>query len=284
MDTAMTEGQLGAYLRRIDVGHLLAERAGPSVKLLESVVAGHNRNIPFESLDPVLGRPVADLRTAALVEKLVHRRRGGYCYEHNGLLSGALLALGYDVAALTGRVVWMRPEDAPTAPRTHVALVVTLPDTAERYLVDVGFGGQTLSSPIRFDEDAPQQTRHEPYRLVPAGEGRRRLEAEIGGAWQPLYVLEPDIQQRVDLEVGSWYVSTHPDSGFVRGLSAALVTDDARWNLRGRVLRVHRRAGGSERTVLASAAEVVEVLTGRFGIDLTGLDDVEARLSPVLDN
>jgi arylamine N-acetyltransferase len=178
----------------------------------------------------------------------------------------------------------MQPEGAPTAARTHVALLVTLPETAERYLVDVGFGGQTLSSPIRFDEEAPQQTRHEPYRLVPMGEGRRRLEAEIGGVWQPLYVLEPDVQQRVDLEIGSWYVSTHPDSVFVRGLSAGLIADDARWELRGRVLRVHRLAGGSERTVLASAAEVVEVLTDRFGIDLTGLDDVEARLRPVLDN
>jgi arylamine N-acetyltransferase len=284
MDTAMTGSDLLAYLRRIDVGDLLDPQSGPSLKLLESVVAGHNRNIPFENLDPVLGRPVVDLRTGSLVDKLVHRRRGGYCYEQNGLLSGALLALGYDVTPLTARVVWMQPAGAPPSARTHLALAVSLPGNPERYLVDVGFGGQTLSSPIRFDEEAPQQTRHEPYRVVPMPDGWRRLEAEIRGAWQPLYVLGPDAQLRVDLEVGSWYVSTHPDSGFVRGLSAALIVDDARWNLRGRVLSVHRRDGDTDRTVLGSAADVIELLTGRFGIDLTGLDDVEAHVTRVLDS
>jgi arylamine N-acetyltransferase len=283
MDTAMTGSELLAYLRRIDVPDLLDTPSGPNLKMLETVVAGHNRTIPFENLDPVLGRPVADLRTEALVEKLVHRHRGGYCYEQNGLLSGALLALGYDVAALSARVVWMQPAGAPPPRRTHLALAVSLPAAPERYLVDVGFGGQTLSSPIRLDEVAPQQTRHEPYRLVPTPDGWRRLETEIRGSWQPLYVLGPDVQQRVDLEVGSWYVSTHPDSGFVRGLSAALIVDDARWNLRGRVLSVHSRGGDTDRTVLASTADVLASLTGRFGIDLSGLDDVEAHVARVLD-
>jgi arylamine N-acetyltransferase len=265
----MTATELRAYLRRIGVANLLDARPEPTLKTLQTVVAGHNRSIPFETLDPVLGQPVADLRTGPLVEKLVHRHRGGYCYEQNGLLSAALLALGYNVAALTGRVVWMQPDEALPAPRTHLALAVAIPATGERYLVDVGFGGQTLSSPIRLDEETPQPTRHEPYRLVSTQDDWRRLEAEIRGSWQPLYVLGPDAQERIDLEVGSWYVSTHPDSGFVRGLSAALVADDARWNLRGRILKVHYRTGSSDRVVLKTAADVIDVLTGRFGIDVT---------------
>ncbi|SCL70212.1 arylamine N-acetyltransferase [Micromonospora citrea] len=282
MDTPMTASELHAYLRRIDVADLLGACPEPTLGTLETVVAGHIRSIPFETLDPALGRPVADLRTGALVEKLVHRHRGGYCYEQNGLLSGALLALGYDVAALTGRVVWKQPDDAPPTPRTHLALAVAVPTTGERYLVDVGFGAQTLSAPIRIDGEGPQPTRHEPYRLVAMPDGWRRLEAEIRGTWRPLYVLGPDAQARIDLEVGSWYVSTHPESAFVRGLSAGLVADDARWGLRGNLLRVHRRTGDSERVVLGSAAAVIEVLTGRFGIDVTGLGDVEARLTRLL--
>lgn len=280
----MTADELRAYHERIDVTDVLDPHGGPTLKTLETVIAGHNRTIPFETLDPVLGRPVADLRTSSLVEKLVHRRRGGYCYEQNGLIAGALLALGYDVTTLTGRVVWMQPDDAPSAARTHSALAVTIPSTDERYLVDVGFGGQTLSSPIPFDRETPHRTRHEPYRLVSVRDGWRRLEAEIRGSWQPLYVLGPDAQERIDLEVGSWYVSTHPDSVFVRGLSAALIADDARWNLRGRVLTVHRRTGGSERTVFDSAADVVELLTSFFGIDITGIEDVETHVARVLDN
>lgn len=280
----MTADELRAYLQRINVAAVLDIHSAPTLKTLETVVAGHNRNIPFETLDPVLGRPVADLRTGTLVEKLVHRHRGGYCYEQNGLISGALLALGYDVTALTGRVVWMQPDDASPPARTHLALAVNIPSTDESYLVDVGFGGQTLSSPIRLDRATPQQTRHERYRLVSMPDGWRRLEAEIRGSWQPLYVLGPDAQQRIDLEVGSWYVSTHPESGFVRGLSAALTADDGRWNLRGRVLTAHHRTGGSERTMLTSAVDVIEVLTGRFGIDITGLDNIEAHITRVLDS
>ena len=83
-------------------------------------------------------------------------------------------------------------------------------------------------------------------------------------------------------QVGSWYVSTYPESGFVTGLSVALVTDDARWNLRGRNLAIHRK-GETERIRFDTAAQVVEALTDRFGIDLTGLGDVEARVNQVMD-
>lgn len=77
-------------------------------------------------------------------------------------------------------------------------------------------------------------------------------------------------------------MSTYPGSHFVTTLTAALVTDDARWNLNGRNLAIHAN-GGTERIRLESAAEVVVALTDRFGIDLTGLGDVEARINEVLD-
>lgn len=271
---------LTAYLSRID----FAGRTDATLDTLRAVMAAHNRSIPFENLDPLTGVPVADLSAEALTDKLVHRRRGGYCYEHNGLLGYVLEQLGYDVTRLAGRVVWMHAPDALPA-QTHQVLSVRLPDGDGPYLVDVGFGGQTLTSPIRLVAGPVQQTRHEPYRLLDHAEGFE-LQAQIRGEWQPLYLLSPDPKPRIDLEVGSWYVSTHPASVFVVGLSAALVTDDARWNLRGRHLAVHR-ADGTKRTRLDSAAEVLDVLTDRFGVDLSDLGDradVEARVSQVLDS
>ncbi len=136
------------------------------VETLRNVVAAHGRSIPFENLDPLLGVPVSDLSAQALGDKLITRRRGGYCYEHNGLLGYALDELGYGVERLAGRVVWMKEPDAPLPALTHNVLAVTVPDEAGRFLVDVGFGGQTLSSPIRLHAGAVQQTRHEPYRLL----------------------------------------------------------------------------------------------------------------------
>jgi arylamine N-acetyltransferase len=93
-------------------------------------VAGHNRSIPFENLDPLMGIPVADLSAGALADKLVHRRRGGYCYEHNGLMGYVLEALGFEqVDRLTGRVVWMNPdwETARPPAQTHQLLSVAVP-------------------------------------------------------------------------------------------------------------------------------------------------------------
>jgi arylamine N-acetyltransferase len=196
-----------------------------------------------------------------------------------------LEALGYGVERLAGRVVWMRSPDAPLPAQTHNVLSVTVPGTAGRSLVDVGFGGQTLSSPIRLEAGPVQSTRHEPYRLVATTDGLT-LEANVREEWQPLYLFTTRAQPRIDLEVGSWYVSTHPRSVFVTGLSVALVTDDERWNLRGRNLAIHRQ-GRTERIRHDTAAQVLDTLTDRFGIDLDDLGDravLEARVDAVLDS
>ncbi len=269
-----------AYLTRI----AFTGPVEPTLDTLRGIVAAHNRAIPFENLDPLTGVPVVDLSAEALADKLIDRRRGGYCYEHNGLLGYVLEAFGFDVQRLAGRVVWMHDGDDLPA-QTHQVLAVTLPDGEGPYLVDVGFGGQTLTSPIRLQSGPVQQTRHEPYRLLDHPEGFE-LQAEVRGAWQPLYLLDPSPRPRIDLEVGSWYVSTYPKSVFVVGLTAALVTDDARWNLRGRNLAVHR-AAGSEKIRLQTAAEVLDLLDTRFGINIADLGDradLEARVGQVLDS
>jgi arylamine N-acetyltransferase len=256
----------------------------PTVETVHGLVAGHNRSIPFENLDPLLGIPVADLSAAALSDKLVSRRRGGYCYEHNGLMGHVLDELGFGVERLAGRVLWMNPSAALPA-QTHQVLSVTVSGLDGPLLVDVGFGGQTLTSPIRLQAGPVQETRHEPYRIRERGDGYQ-LEAEISGAWQSLYMYTTRPQPRIDLEVGSWYVSTHPNSHFVTGLTAALVTDDARWNLRGRNLAIHS-GGGTEKIRFDTAADVLEVLADRFGIDVADLGDradVEARVNEVLDS
>lgn len=278
MTTEVNTGiDLAAYFDRIGY----TGRASADLETLQALVAAHNGAIPFENLDPIMGVPVADLGPAALADKLVHRRRGGYCYEQNGVMGYVLTQLGFGVERLGGRVVWMHTSDDLPA-QTHEALSVTVPGADGPWLVDVGFGGQTLSSPIRLEVGTVQATRHEPYRVLEQGDGYV-LQAQIRDGWQSLYTFTTRPRPRIDREVGSWYVSTHPKSGFVTGLSVALLTDDARWNLRGRNLAIHS-AGNTERIRFETAADVLNALTERFGIDCTGLGDVEARVSEVLDS
>lgn len=271
---------LNGYFERINY----RRAAEPTLQVLQDLMTAHTGSIPFENLDPLMGVPVADLSPEALTDKLIRRRRGGYCYEQNGLLGYALAEIGFRVRRLAGRVVWMLPPDAPLGAQTHTVLAVTFPGSQGSYLVDVGFGGQTLTSPIRFEIGNAQPTTHEPYRLNDRGDGLI-LQALVRDEWTPLYVFGTHTVPQVDLNVGSWFVSTHPQSIFVTGLMVALTTEDARYNLAGRNLTVHR-ADGSEKIRLDDAAAVVDVLDERFGIDVAGVGEraaLEARIDKVLD-
>jgi arylamine N-acetyltransferase len=272
---------LTAYFDRINYRGAVA----PTLDVLQALMTAHTQVIPFENLDPLMGVPVDDLGPEALIDKLVHRRRGGYCYEHNGLLGYALAEIGFRVRRLSGRVIWMRPPDAPVPAQTHTVLAVTFPGSQGSYLVDVGFGGQTLTSPIRFEIGNVQQTKHEPYRLEDRGDGLV-LQAQVRGEWHALYEFTTQTRPQIDLKMGSWYVSTNPASHFVTGLMVALVSDDARINLSGRNLAIHRD-GGTEKIVLDDAAAVVDALRDRFGINIDDVGErggLEARLANIFDN
>lgn len=266
---------LAGYFARINY----RGAAEPTLEVLQDLVTGHTQTIPFENLDPMMGVPVDDLSAEALTDKLVHRRRGGFCYEQNGLMGYVLAELGFRVRRLAGRVVWMLPPDAPLPAVTHTVLAVTFPGSNGPYLVDVGFGGQTLTSPIRIETGTTQQTTHEPYRLQDRGDGLV-LQSEVRGEWRSLYVFSPLNQPDIDLRVGSWFASTNPSSHFVTGLMAARVHNDTRLNLGGRNLSIHR-ADGTEKVRLDDVAAVMETLGEQFGINIADVGDQGALATRV---
>jgi N-hydroxyarylamine O-acetyltransferase len=134
----------------------------PTVEVLHALTAAHAQTIPFENLDVLLGRGI-DLAPEAVFDKLVRRRRGGYCFEHNGLFFDVLTALGFAVRPLSarGRIL---PPQGQIPPRTHMLLEVHI--GGERWLTDVGVGALSLTSAIRFAIDEEQHTPHEPRRIV----------------------------------------------------------------------------------------------------------------------
>ena len=146
----------------------------------------------------------------------------------------------------------------------------------------MGFGGQTPTSPLRLETGADQQTTHEPYRLQSRGD-ILLLQAEIRGEWQSLHEFASKTAPPIDLQVGSWYASTHSSSHFVTNLMASLVIADGRCYLSGRHLSIHRD-GGTENTGLPDAAAVVDALADRFGINVADTGDraaLEARIAEV---
>jgi N-hydroxyarylamine O-acetyltransferase len=266
---------LQAYLRRI--GWQGVARA--DMPTLQAIVASHVARIPFENLNPLLGLPV-NLEPAALERKLVHEGRGGYCFEQNLLLEAALRAVGFEVSGLIARVLWTRAEDAVT-PQTHMLLRVEM--AGESWLVDVGFGGQTLVGVLRLQADIEQATRLEPFRLLQMN-GDWRMQSLVRGQWLSLYRFDLRPVPLIDYVVANHYVSTHPDSNFVNHLNVARTTSEGRLGLRDREFTVRRIGHEPGRRTLGSVAEIRQVLENEFLIRLPAHPQLDQRLDDLPDS
>ncbi len=261
---------LDAYFRRIGY-------TGPRTATLETLSAillQHPLEIPFETLDPLLKRPVR-LDLASIERKIVHEGRGGWCFEQNLLLQHVLEYLGFRVTGYAARVLWGAPEGT-ALPRTHMLLRIDLADVP--YIADVGFGGLTLTGPLRLTPDVEQATPHETFRLIETG-GDFVLQVFVQGAWKPLYSFDLQRQRLVDYELANWHLCNHPESPFVSNLMAARVAPECRYGLFNNRLSTHPSQGDSEQRVLTSGAELREILTTVFGIRLPD----EAALDATLD-
>ncbi|MGH7044304.1 MAG: arylamine N-acetyltransferase family protein [Acetobacteraceae bacterium] len=260
---------IDAYFQRIGYA---GERA-PSLATLRGLHLCHAQAIAFENLDPLMGRPVR-LDLVSLQQKLVHAGRGGWCFEQNLLFSHALRALGFRVRCLSARVLWGQPEDAITA-RSHMLLRVDL--DAGPCIADVGFGGQTLTGPLRLEPDVEQATPHEPFRLMRAGEGFK-VQSKVGGAWKSLYRFDQQEQFQPDYEVSNYYLSHWPGSHFRHALMVGRPEADRRYALHNNQFSVHHLNGVTEQRSLTSAAELRRTLEGPFRLRLPDGAELDAVL------
>lgn len=223
---------LDAYFARIGY----AGPRTPALATLHALHALHPAAIPFENLDPLLGRPVR-LDLAALQAKLVAGRRGGYCFEHNTLFRAVLERLGLAVTGLAARVLWLSMPDGSPNPRTHMVLRVEA--GGETWLADVGFGGHLFGAPLRFIAGLEQPTASGPMRLV-QDDAAVTLQLRRAAGWKDVYRFTLEPQLPIDYEVANWYTSAHPASLFRSNLLMERLTPRARISLfNTRLVRQH---------------------------------------------
>jgi N-hydroxyarylamine O-acetyltransferase len=262
---------LDAYLQRIGYdGPRL-----PTVAVLHALHRRHALSIPFENLGALRGRPV-DFSPPALLTKLVHGGRGGYCFEQSHLFLHMLRALGFQAVPLIGRV---RPAGATTVfGLTHMLLRVEC--EGRTFLADVGYGNLSLLEPLELKPGLRQvHAGLEPRRLVQEGPLLVQ-QAEIKGTWTDIYAFSPAEAPAMDFEIGNWYTSTHPESRFVRNLIAVRLEPDRRHTLLNREYHLRFPGDRVETRILASAAELRDLLTQTFGLNLApdlALDCAELR-------
>ena len=268
---------LDAYLARIG----LDEPPGPDLDSLRAIVRHHAETIAFENLDPFCRVPVG-LDVASLEAKLVHGGRGGWCFEQNLLLRHALDAIGFRTTGLAARVVWMRPPESsePLPARGHMLLRVDLDEGP--HLVDVGFGGLTLTGVLRLEPGAEQATPHEPFRLVAVGSDDLAMQARLRGEWAALYRFSLQEQVQADYEVSNWYLSTHPDSHFLHGIMVARPDAGVRYALRNATLTTHHLDGASDARRIDDLDDLRDVLGATFRLRLPDTAEFDGALARVL--
>lgn len=245
---------LNSYLARIGL------HGRPSIT---QVHRAHLTSIPFENLDPHCGIPVS-LALEDVEQKLVSRRRGGYCFEQNLLLKAAFEALGAEVDMLLARVRVGAPPGV-MRPRSH--LVLRVRDRGSDWHADVGFGLGSPLEPLPFGPAGEQVQAGWRFRVVEDGPELVLQTAEADD-WLDVYAFRPDPVPLVDLETSNWFTSTHPHSPFVTGVIVSAHADDgSRTMLRdwdGLALKEQTPTAVTTTPVQRDA--VPELLATRFGL------------------
>jgi N-hydroxyarylamine O-acetyltransferase len=238
--------------------------AGLNAESLFGLHRTHLLTVPFENLDIHFGKPI-HLTTQALWDKIVVRRRGGFCYELNGMFAWLLEQIGFEVTYLNGRVYNKAGERGREF--DHLTLLVKIPDEEPNWLVDVGYG-DSFFEPLNFDYNGKQEQGLRAYRLDSVEDGFDLLQKDYDGNWNPQYFF--DLQARNfpgDYEEGCKYHQTSPQSSFTREPVISLATPDGRITLDSKYLIVTSNGKRIKRK-LSGDAEYQELLKYYFGIKL----------------
>ena len=260
---------LKAYFERIGFAGSIA----PTLATLDLLHALHPATIPFENLSPLMGDPVA-LDQPSLERKLLSERRGGYCFEHNLLFKRMLQDLDFVVRPLLARVVWTNPDGA-NRPPSHLLLLVEV--NGQNHIADVGFGGLTLTTPLRLRADVEQSTPHETFRLT-GGDPDWTLEVQIGEDWKPVYMFSLDAVGLEEIEPINLAIATDPASPFTHELRVALAPSGKRLKLHNTSLTIQPVEGEAEKRNIGTMETLRSVLTTEFGLVLPS----DKRLEPAL--
>lgn len=242
----------------------------PSLSVLQQLHFLHPQAIPFENIAPYRGERVS-LDLKAIVDKLIQRQRGGYCFEHNTLFMAVLRQIGFTVTPLIARVRWQVPAEVETG-LTHMLLRVE--SAGRSWFADVAFGSTTQTAPLEFVLDTPQTTPHGRYRITQAGEVLN-LQFHTHTGWQTVYQYGLAPASQIDFEIGNWYTSTYPQSIFLNSLLISRTQPGGRESMVNDLYTRRDTTGLSQRHQYTDATAWAQCLQMRLGLQL-GAEEAHA--------
>ncbi|HEX8492556.1 MAG TPA: arylamine N-acetyltransferase [Pyrinomonadaceae bacterium] len=247
-----------AYLERINYHGSLA----PTAETLRELQIAHLLAVPFENLSIHARQPIV-LEDDALFTKIVEGRRGGFCYEANGLFAALLRALGFDVVMLSARVANAEGGFGPDF--DHMALMVTL---EQRWLVDVGFGDSFLE-PLLLDERSEQVQGRRAFRILQDDAHLILMQRDDDDEWKAQYRFTLQPHAYADYAEMCRYHQTSPQSHFTRARICSRATEEGRITLSEMRFITTTEKGGRQERTLTSEEEYAAILLEHFGIVMT---------------
>jgi len=230
---------------------------------LRGLHVAHMRTVPFENLDIVpLHRPIR-LDEETLWNKIVERKRGGFCYELNGMFGWLLKQVGFDVTYLNARV--FRQDGRLGIEFDHLSLLIALPGEAALWLADVGFGNSFIEPLLIQEGEQDQGSRS--YRLETTGNGYVTWQRDYEGNWRWLYFF--DLTPRSfpsDYESACLYHQRSPESSFTEKPVISRATSYGRVSLEQSRLIVTHEGRRTEKPV--GAEQWSGLLNEHFGVVL----------------
>ena len=244
------------YLERLNYTGPLT----PDKTTLDSLVRAHQMAVPFENLDVYdAGREIR-VDTAGLYDKIVTHRRGGYCFELNGLFMSLLKNLGFKGFPISVRVVWRLDIYMPISHRASVILL-----DGKRYFCDVGFGGPQPCTALDLDNPNPQRSGENEFIFDKAADGDTVIWRLTPEGREKLLKFSERPCENVDFLAPNEYQSRNANSGFKRTRMVNIATDSGSVSINDNVLRIHHNGLVTEKT-LEREDELSEALRQYFGI------------------
>jgi len=247
----------GRYLERIGMSSF----DGPDKATLDRLILCHQRTVPFENLDIYDASADISLGIPALYDKIVLRRRGGYCFELNAVFMSLLANLGYECYAVAVRVVWNFPDVMPIS---HRAMIVTIDGV--RYFCDVGFGGPSPQDALYLDVVGFQTSGANVF-MFEKGESGTVMYRMVNGKKERLLLFQETPCDPVDFLAFNEYQSKSKDSMFKKARLINLATETGSITLSGNVLKIHDGGDTSEET-LSDEQELKTAMKKHFGLSI----------------
>ena len=244
------------YLRRLGIEYPNFLVNAESLRFLQMQ---HLLNVPFENLDIHWKRPIT-LDTDNFYRKIVDERRGGFCYELNGLFCALLNELGFPSRMISARVAQQDGDFG--AEYDHMAILTRL--DGEEFLVDVGFGAFT-AEPLRFVADVGQPDENGVFLIRRFDEEYFEVAKKDGSIWKSEYIFKNLTRDLAEFTGMCNYHQTSPESHFTRGKVCSLMLEGGRKSLTDKKF-IQTRNGAKHETEINSEEEFNEILAREFGI------------------